>query len=316
MLRSEAISQATELLQKLLLTAIDAFERQIGLKFDDASVQGVVVQSDEAKGITRHPGLVRIPSSGFLTWQKQIASDPLFLKMKLIVPGFNETDFGLFLLALAPEHNSRFERVFGFLLDDITLRRASVELAISLLGQFENGKQVLLDRLNRLVVNRIIELGNPPDGRTGENARQIRLDEQFARWVFGIQSLDRRLVPIAEVTDSKADLFLESLPDQLRNRISQTVEQKMLRQMLHGPDKLLSLRIVDFYGSKKRAKILVVDTLRLVMLDAAVKETTRLLVREAQLFKYILVFADVDSLQFPECQKGWDQRNHVLDSAA
>jgi hypothetical protein len=48
--------------------------------------------------------------------------------------GLDPLDTEILLIALAPDLDTRFERLFGFLQDDITRRRASVGLAIELCG--------------------------------------------------------------------------------------------------------------------------------------------------------------------------------------
>ena len=46
--------------------------------------------------------------------------------------GLSDFDLDLVLIALAPEIDLRYERIYGFLQDDTTRRRASVDLALSL----------------------------------------------------------------------------------------------------------------------------------------------------------------------------------------
>lgn len=48
--------------------------------------------------------------------------------------GLNDLDVGLLLTALAPDLDSRFERFYGYLNDDVTRRRATVGLSLELCG--------------------------------------------------------------------------------------------------------------------------------------------------------------------------------------
>lgn len=48
--------------------------------------------------------------------------------------GLDATDVDLLLIALAPDLDARFERLYGYLNDDVTRRRATVGLAFELLG--------------------------------------------------------------------------------------------------------------------------------------------------------------------------------------
>ncbi len=48
--------------------------------------------------------------------------------------GLDQTDLDLLLVALAPDLDPRFERLYGYLNDDVTRRRASIALALTLAG--------------------------------------------------------------------------------------------------------------------------------------------------------------------------------------
>ena len=48
--------------------------------------------------------------------------------------GLDALDVDLLLVALAPDLDARFERLYGYLNDDVTRRRATISLAIELAG--------------------------------------------------------------------------------------------------------------------------------------------------------------------------------------
>src|SRR4029079_14693007 len=48
--------------------------------------------------------------------------------------GLDPGDMEVFMVVLAPDLDPRFERLYGYLLDDVSRRRASVGLALELTG--------------------------------------------------------------------------------------------------------------------------------------------------------------------------------------
>ena len=48
--------------------------------------------------------------------------------------GLDELDVDLLLVAVAPDLDSRFERLYGYLNDDVTRRRATIGLSLELCG--------------------------------------------------------------------------------------------------------------------------------------------------------------------------------------
>jgi hypothetical protein len=66
------------------------------------------------------------------------AGHPLRLRRLARAAGLSELDVDLLLVALAPELDSRFEPLYGYLNDDVTRRRAGVGLALRLCGRAES----------------------------------------------------------------------------------------------------------------------------------------------------------------------------------
>jgi ATPase family associated with various cellular activities (AAA) len=69
--------------------------------------------------------------------------------------GLDDLDIDLLLVALAPDLDPRFERLYGYLHDDVTRRRASVGLALELCGTGSGGRR-RLDPAGALVASRLV----------------------------------------------------------------------------------------------------------------------------------------------------------------
>ncbi|MEY9697580.1 AAA+ superfamily predicted ATPase [Bradyrhizobium diazoefficiens] len=110
---------------------------------------------------------------------------------------FPDFDNAVLILALAPELDLRYERIYAYLQDDVTKRRPTVDLALNL---FCNGPQERLDRRLRfrsdapLIRSGMLRL--LPDPALVEPpllAQYLRVGERAARALLGDNSLDSRL---------------------------------------------------------------------------------------------------------------------------
>lgn len=309
MLQREYICQALERLSELLLPAVVRAEESLGVKMADAFFLGLSIEATDAERGLRQRKRSLITQNGLLHWRDSVLTEPLFSWLKYVDKRFNETDFGLFLLALAAEFNSGYERFFGFLQDDVTRRRASVELAEMLFEDASPDANVMgrLNPSNPLLSNRLIELVDPPDGRTGLRAQVIRLNEQFARWTFGMSGLDRRLSAVAQLIEaSTSDVPYDR---EVLRRISQL---RPLQLHLSGPDIRLNFSTLEVLATLLGQRLLVVDAGRFTAVEGQISELSRLLVHETKLFGHLLVFSGVDAMHTPEKLRGWDQLCSVL----
>lgn len=111
--------------------------------------------------------------------------------------GLDEFETTVVLIALAPEVDVRYGRIYAYLQDDITRKRPSVELVFHLLCDSAATK---LDRLRHfssdgpLLRNGVIELfQDGSDAHTGWRTQGIQVDEQLVREILGMPGIDSRL---------------------------------------------------------------------------------------------------------------------------
>ena len=107
-------------------------------------------------------------------------------------------DLSLLTIAVAPEIDLRYERLYAFLQDDVTRKLPSLDLALSLLcssaeeklarrGHFAPDAPLCRHRIIRLVAES--ESPHPP-----LLSRGIKLDDRILEFLLGNQALDRRLL--------------------------------------------------------------------------------------------------------------------------
>src|SRR5262249_3781399 len=115
---------------------------------------------------------------------------------------FTDFDRAVLLLALAPEIDQRYERIYAYLQDDVTKRRPTVDLALNLLcgnlaerldcrARFAPDSPLLRSGMLRLIADP--SMVEPP-----LLAHYLRLDERAVCALLGHDRLDSRLAAFCE----------------------------------------------------------------------------------------------------------------------
>ena len=212
--------------------------------------------------------------------------------------GLTPFDVDVLLVALAPEIDVRYERLFGYLHDDVTRRRPSVDLALNLLcARFED-KLAARARFAPgapLLRCRLIELFDDPSRpQPSLLGRQIRIDPRVVSHLFGVDDLDVRLSSWARCRDPRtrmADLVQSSgLQESLR-----TLAASHPVLYLQGPSGVGKETTAEALCSELGLKLMTVDLDRLLG-DPAFETVVDLAGREAVLQRAALLWKGFDRL--------------------
>jgi hypothetical protein len=125
--------------------------------------------------------------------------------------GLTSFDSAVLLIAVAPELDLRYERLYGYLQDDVTLRRPTVDLALTLLCPDPSSRLAGWHRLSEAAPLRrhgLIHL-TPMRDRTARLSLSLEPDAQVVRLLVGDIGLDPRLtrwatMSVAEDSDRSA----------------------------------------------------------------------------------------------------------------
>jgi hypothetical protein len=113
-------------------------------------------------------------------------------------------DREILLLALAPDVDLRYERIYAYLQDDITRKRPTVDLALNLFTESREERFGTLAHFlaeGPLFRHALLELvPDPAIVRPPLLAHALRVDEQVVLFLLGLRALDRRLVPYVVLT--------------------------------------------------------------------------------------------------------------------
>ncbi|MGB9366925.1 MAG: hypothetical protein WCE79_13030, partial [Xanthobacteraceae bacterium] len=217
--------------------------------------------------------------------------------------GLDAFDLDMILVALAPELDLRYERLYGFLQDDVTRRRATVDLALSLRTSSAEEKTARLVHFAPgapLIRHAVIHLvADPAHVQPPLLANYLKLDQQIIDIVLGRADLDSRLAPFCRLYDARPDLErLPLKPDAvraLRTLVRRAHDLgKPLTLFFHGPRGAGQSAVAEALAGQNALKLLHADLSRNGESENEADATVDLLLREARLQDAVLFVEGAD----------------------
>lgn len=209
-------------------------------------------------------------------------------------------DMAVVFIALAPEIDLRYERLYAYLQDDVSKKRPSVDLVLNLLCADVSTKLQMHARFQAdapLVRHGLIHL-IPDSGRTDSPllALFLQLDDLVIASLLGETSLDRRLTPSCEIfgpgnsqdTSSHKHDCAKVQPA-LASTIADT--SPPLRLYFEGPDHLEKRQAALIYASTHNRPLLLAHLAQMQAVSVDFESSLRVLFREAW-FRDAVLFLD------------------------
>ena len=240
-----------------------------------ASFRGLYISPEEAADLlARAPGVPTLGAGGTgtgLSLELLVRSSPAGRVGELF--GLSPFDFDVAIVALAPELDLRYKRLYAYLQDDVTRRRPSVDLALNLLcrsaeekvarrANFASGGPLLKHGLLHLVAD-------PNHVRPPLLAHYLKLDDQFVRVLLDERGPDPRLATWCRAIDPEstpgglADAPASGMPGALRSLAEQArTAGRSLRLYFRGPAGAGKLRAASALAGNLGAPLLVADLRR------------------------------------------------------
>ncbi len=123
----------------------------------------------------------------------------------------NKEERDILLLALAPDVDKKYEKIFGYIQDDITMRLPCIDMALSLLFTNLTDKlraRTIFNNSSPLLYHKLIELENDPGRILAFPAQYIRVNKRIAAYLLDTDQVDfllektvKRIIPKAKMTD-------------------------------------------------------------------------------------------------------------------
>ena len=207
------------------------------------------------------------------------------------------------LLALAVELDLRYERLYGYLQDDVTRKRPSVGLVLNLLAPALSDRIAARGCFNaeaRLRASRLVALlDDPAQPQPPLLARFVKVEDRVVRFLLGDDELDERLLPLVQrvsaATHLDGLLLDDAVAQSLRTVIKQTAAGQPLLVHLVGAPGSGKREAAAAVAQELGRPLLVADIERLLA-DGSFEATWPLIEREAQLQSAPLYCSGFDGL--------------------
>ena len=215
------------------------------------------------------------------------------------VYGLSDFDLDALLIALAPEVDLRYERLYAYLQDDVSRRHPGIDLALNLLcfsGEEKLRQRGRFSPDSPLIKNRLIEL-LPEPARPAATllSRHYRLDEQITRFILLDDGLDSRLAEFCHPVGGEN----APLPEEMQRQLLALAERRPssgIRLYFQGPSNCGQAQAVALLGSALGLGILKADIQSSANAGIApTREIMHTLVREAWFSGKLLYLQGLDS---------------------
>ncbi|MCO5188681.1 MAG: ATP-binding protein [Anaerolineae bacterium] len=228
-------------------------------------------------------------------------------------------DRAALLIALAPDLDLRFERLYAYLQDDITRQRPCVDLILTLICPSTEEKLIQRQRFTAQAPLRYHNLlqfvTNKGQGDIPLLSQSVRVDERIVDFLLDGDIIDERLASF--VTVFEPDIQFDALfyPDTFKQRLELLAQQQVTRETatllyLVGESGVGKQATACAFCNELGLKLLVVDSSALLQLPLAdFSRSVRLIERESWLQHALVFWRDFDSLLSDEQQL---QRDTVL----
>ncbi len=305
-------------LDRLIRRALVAAEEAYGAESLADRFRGLHIGPEEVdRLLDRDPGAPALRMSGAET-AKVFESDECGRTSRLAwlagAYGLSPFDLDVLLIALAPELDLRYERLYAYLQDDVTRRRPSVDLALNLLCPSAEAKIESRARFapeSPLIRHSLVHL-LPDQNQTRPTllAHYLKVDDQIARWLLAERSLDERLASFSGFI--APDVSLNGLPldDRLRRDLSSLIVRAQMNWRMgwrsitiyfQGPLGAGQRRIAEAMARELAQPLLAADLARAAnATHTDFEERLKLLFREARLRDAIIFLDNVDALRCAE----------------
>lgn len=216
--------------------------------------------------------------------------------------GLSGFETNCLLVCMASEIDTRYERLFAYLQDDVTKRRPSVDLLLDM----------LCPTLEEKLLRRDAFAGNAPLIRNGllqlfEDAakpfptllgRYVRLDDRIVSYLLGSDDLDARLSGAARLADEQPNLDSLVLAAAQKDRLARIgTEDTRLILYLQGPYGSGRRTIAEAVCGRLGRRLIIAEVAHMAASnESEVQSLLRLVVRETKLQPATLYLRGMDAV--------------------
>jgi hypothetical protein len=211
----------------------------------------------------------------------------------------SEREVDALLLALAPELDRKYERVYAYLQDDITRTRPTVGLILDVLAASERDRLAAREAFASdapLVANRLVRLSTG-DADGSLLSRSVTVDQRIVDYLLGGDGVDPRLAATVDAVDPStepADLPVDESTREKIERLAPEADRPAMRYV-YGPAGVGTADAIEAMSTIAGTTLVRADADEL--LAVGVPDPIDLLLREATLREAAVHVGNVHALQ-------------------
>jgi SpoVK/Ycf46/Vps4 family AAA+-type ATPase len=235
--------------------------------------------------------------------------------------GLDSFDLGVIAIALAPELDRRYERLYAYLQDDVRAKRPTVDLSLNLLSG--SALEKLEDRVHfssesPLIYHGLIQLiPDPHQSLPSLLAHSIKLDPLVVNLLLGQQNLDERLNHCCKLITPKQNGYHLPLADKIKYTLPKLVQhhwesQTPLTLYFHGTDQSIKQSVGEAIAYALNVPLLVANLNNISDVKSEFLSTFNILLRQAK-FQNVLLYIDrLEKLQQPDHENQYQDILNLL----
>jgi hypothetical protein len=285
------------LAEALRIAALDATGGTLADPF-----RGLYITQQEAeKSLQQEPGAPRYAGASCLL---DIAFADSPLKELQNVFSLGSFDAAAVAIALAPEIDLRYERVYSFLQNDVTRKRPSVDLVLNLLCS--SAEERLMRRRHfapnaPLLRHGILTLlADSNSSCPPLLAHAMKLDEGVVQFLLGEAEMDPRVAPFCRLTNAVPPAKSEPSGEMTRAFVSLTERTPETGHpailLLRGKSRLEMRETAEGAAAEQRRRLLIADLPACAETGAALQQRVQIVLREARLRGAIAYLDGIDGI--------------------
>jgi AAA+ superfamily predicted ATPase len=218
-------------------------------------------------------------------------------------------DLDLLMIALAPELDLRYERLYAYLQDDVSRRRPGVDLALNLLCPTVQAKLMRRSHFGShapLIRHGLLYLiPDPNQVQPPLLAHYMKLDEQVVRLLLGQKDLSPTISPFSRLIKPTISLDELALSGDLQRALSALVLQARkaclpLRLYFHGPPGVGKRRTAEALAGESGMPFLSVNLSEAANASGNFELVLKLIFREAWFQDTLLYLGNLEAISNDE----------------
>ncbi|MBN2393304.1 MAG: ATP-binding protein [Anaerolineae bacterium] len=176
--------------------------------------------------------------------------------------GLTQFEYDAFLVCLAPALDSKYEKVYSYLQDDVTRKRPTVNLVLDLLGDPGPARLLALACFANdapLFKHRLLKATMDPTASTSQLLGQaLSPDKTVVNWLLGEYKPDVDMQPYVTLTAPKTNETHSLLTETICSTFDIPPELPPVF-VFRGPDKMLQTTAAEFFVVRQQQPLLSVD---------------------------------------------------------